>query len=192
MIMADVAVNTLIPAGVIIASAIAGIFSFVTLILSKEQKISEFRQKWIETLRDDISDFLGNIVVLGDMKQRDHAARVENSNLVFTPSEIKDCQAAVSSALTRILLKLNPDDKNENIQALIKHLNEIKLYTRSAKWDDVDKKIDLVREDSQKLLKQEWDRVKKGEPTFIWSKRIALSIFFGALIIGGYIARSYI
>jgi hypothetical protein len=128
MIMADVAVNTLIPAGVIIASAIAGIFSFVTLILSKEQKISEFRQKWIETLRDDISDFLGNIVVLGDMKQRDHAARVENSNLVFTPSEIKDCQAAVSSALTRILLKLNPDDKNENIQALIKHLNEIKLH----------------------------------------------------------------
>jgi hypothetical protein len=190
--MPEVPVNTLIPAGVIIASAIAGVFSFITLILSKEQKVSEFRQKWIETLRDDISDFLGNIVVLVDMKQRNRSARVANVNLVFTAGEIKDCQAAVSSSLTRIFLKLNPDDNNQNIKALIKHLDEIKSYTRSAKWDEINEKIDLVREDSQKLLKQEWDRVKKGEPAFVWAKRFALSTFLGAFSLGGYIVWSFI
>ncbi|MBB1431969.1 hypothetical protein [Pseudoalteromonas sp. SG43-4] len=190
--MPEIPVNTLIPAGVIIASAIAGVFSFISLILSKEQKVSEFRQKWIESLRDDISDFLGNIVVLVDMKQRDHSARVANANLVFTASEIKDCQAAVSSSLTKIFLKLNPDDKNINIIALVKHLDEIKSYTLSAKWGDINEKVDLVREDSQKLLKQQWDRVKKGEPAFVWAKRFALSIFFGAFILGGYIVWHFI
>lgn len=185
--MLEAPVNTLIPAGVIIASAIAGVFSFITLILSKEQQISEFRQKWIETLRDDISDFLGNIVVLVDMKKRQRSAKAANAGLIFTHSEIKDCQAAVSSSLTRIFLKLNPDDKNENIKALIKHLDEIKSCTQSARWNEINKKIDLVREDSQKLLKQEWDRVKRGEPAFVWAKRIALSIFFVAFSLGSYI-----
>lgn len=44
-----------------IVALIAVFVSFIGLIISKEQKISEFRQAWINTLRDDIAKFLGQV-----------------------------------------------------------------------------------------------------------------------------------
>jgi hypothetical protein len=43
------------------AALIAGYFSFVTLINSKEQKTSEFRQNWIDSLRNDIAEFTSSV-----------------------------------------------------------------------------------------------------------------------------------
>ena len=44
--------------GSIIAAAIAGLVVFVSTVLTKEQKTSEFRQAWIDELRKDISQFI--------------------------------------------------------------------------------------------------------------------------------------
>ena len=41
------------------AAILAAIASFLGLMISKESKISEFRQKWIDELRKDISWVLG-------------------------------------------------------------------------------------------------------------------------------------
>jgi hypothetical protein len=43
----------------IIVSLIAVIFSFIGLIITKEQKTSEFRQKWIDEIRSDIAKLMG-------------------------------------------------------------------------------------------------------------------------------------
>ena len=45
----DVAIGTMI------AAFIAGLVSLLSLIISKEQKVSEFRQAWIDALRAEIS-----------------------------------------------------------------------------------------------------------------------------------------
>ena len=42
----------------ILVAFIAGIVSFIGLVISKENKISEFRQTWIDELRKDISDYI--------------------------------------------------------------------------------------------------------------------------------------
>jgi hypothetical protein len=42
-----------------VAAIIAGTIAFLSTILAKEQKTSEFRQNWIDALREDIADFVG-------------------------------------------------------------------------------------------------------------------------------------
>jgi hypothetical protein len=42
--MTEIPVQALIPFGVISAAVIGGFFSLLSLIISKEQKVSEFRQ----------------------------------------------------------------------------------------------------------------------------------------------------
>src|SRR5947208_1351430 len=41
-------------AGAFLVAWIAGAFSLLGLIISKEQKVSEFRQSWIDALRNDL------------------------------------------------------------------------------------------------------------------------------------------
>src|ERR1039458_8879231 len=42
----------------IVVALIAGAFSLIAITLSKEQKVSEFRQAWIDGLRADLAAFL--------------------------------------------------------------------------------------------------------------------------------------
>ncbi len=57
----DLPSNWLIAAGAVTASLIAGLFSFLSLILSKEQKISEFRQNWIDNVQEDLSTYISSL-----------------------------------------------------------------------------------------------------------------------------------
>ena len=47
--------------GAIIAALIAGAFSYFNLVSSKEAKVSEFRQEWINALRSEISMYVSCI-----------------------------------------------------------------------------------------------------------------------------------
>ncbi|HKE96605.1 MAG TPA: hypothetical protein VKB34_20010, partial [Povalibacter sp.] len=49
--------QSIVAIATVVASLIAGVFSFVNLTLNKEQKTSEFRQAWIDALRADLSAF---------------------------------------------------------------------------------------------------------------------------------------
>ena len=42
----------------LVAALLAGAIAALTLIVNKENKISEFRQAWIDGLREDLTNFL--------------------------------------------------------------------------------------------------------------------------------------
>ena len=46
--------------GAIAAASIAGLLAFLGLIIAKENKTSEFRQAWIDSLRLDLSKLISN------------------------------------------------------------------------------------------------------------------------------------
>ncbi|MFT5717016.1 MAG: hypothetical protein ACI9T7_001199 [Oleiphilaceae bacterium] len=184
--MTDLPVNILIPAGVVIAATIAGVFSFVSLVLSKEQKVSEFRQKWIDGLREEVSDFIGNIVTVAEMQKRIKIAKEHEREPEFTRVDLKDFQAVISTAYTRIVLRLNPDDASSISKELITNLDVVRLAAQKGEWEKVNTEVVHVRTSAQKLLKEEWDRVKRGESAFIWSKRCAFIGFISAVFFGGY------
>jgi len=52
--------------GPIVAVVIAGAVAFLASVFSKAQKTSEFRQAWIDSLRNDLSELISITLQIGD------------------------------------------------------------------------------------------------------------------------------
>ena len=57
----DVPIQAYFALGAIFAALIAGFFSYLNLIISKESKISEFRQDWVDHLRTEIGNYAASV-----------------------------------------------------------------------------------------------------------------------------------
>lgn len=186
--MEGVPSNWLIPAGAILAALIAGLFSFFNLVLSKEQKLSELRQNWIDGLRNDIAEYISAVLAIEHLDAVYRHQHGDSLNYVDLSKATHEPHVNGSIALNRILLRLNPSDKSPAAKALLSELNKMKQLFSEAKYVEVSGCIPEMRKQAQLFLKAEWERVKKGEPTFRWSKRIALVILSAAIALGTYLA----
>jgi hypothetical protein len=171
-------------AGTIIAAAIAAFISLVGLIITKESKISEFRQAWIDALRADIATII----------TQSHAVSGAWDEAASSSDTAKwlDVQAHVVSlneAWVRIKLRLNPREKSSI--ALLEALKEHeKLYdaAREPGGSVPDFKAlftvtDKISKATQVVLKEEWERVKRGERFYRTSARLAGISVAAALVL---------
>jgi hypothetical protein len=87
--------------GAVFAAVVAGVVSLLGLIISKEQKTSEFRQAWIDTLRAEISALIAHANAI-------HAAEVTGSSKweMLRPDYIE-----INKAVGQVRLRLNPDEE---------------------------------------------------------------------------------
>lgn len=166
-------VKTVLPAiATMLAAVIAALVAFVTSVLSKEHKVSEFRQLWIDSLRDDISKFLSVTNVLAAMLEAklkkvsgsDRQKVIEEFCLEFREELIES-----ESVSNRILLRLN----DEEHKALIDGVKQLEKSFFLGQ-DVVLPEIDLLVEEFRSLLKSEWGRVKNGEAVFVAMKRFSM------------------
>lgn len=173
-----------IPIGAITAAVIAGLFSYLSLVLSKEQKLSEFRQSWIDGLRDDLSSY---IAAIHSVEYLDHTYRWqhgENLKLVDLATAIREPHMKAAISFSHIILRLNPGDKSAPQQDLVRVLQEARQAFIDRNYSEACSKFPELREKAQLVLKAEWERVKSGEPTYRWSKRITLLVLAAALVVG--------
>lgn len=99
--------NETIPAQAVIAIAtvvatlITGVIAIVNLTLSKEQKVSDFRQSWIDGLRDDLSKFLSGarFVAVSLADDRELMSINPRSSDVISRDRVADRAAVVQEAL---------------------------------------------------------------------------------------------
>lgn len=176
------------------AAIIAGVFSLVGLIVSKELKVSELRQHWINTLRDDLSKYLASIKTLYKLAE----AKLDSVNPPIDEFEETMCAEfrkdnkkeylELNETNNRILLRLNPDE-NDHIK-LINKINENTdlFYDKKCKRNQIDdgsKIIKEILEQSQLIIKREWEKVKKGEFIFRVLKYILFALFVLLVIFGG-------
>ena len=168
---------------VTIAIALIGAFvSFVGVILSKEQKISEFRLSWIEALRDDLAYLIARVQAI-------HATLKGTPGPINigTPQGLKLREEflELTQASVRIKLRLNP--KKESHKAVITLMDENeKLFETgigNAAFDQIDDFASRITEASQQLLRSVWEEVKRGEPVFRVTKWISLAIAVLALLL---------
>ncbi|EGM68730.1 hypothetical protein [Shewanella sp. HN-41] len=188
--MSEIPVNVLVPIGVVIAALIAGAFSFLSLVLTKEQQISQLRQNWIDALRDDISKYISALVsteeIYWAMKQK-HGDSVD---VLARSVETKEEHKVLAIAYSNIMMRLNPDDKSKHQKDLRKSLVQSKKLANNGKWYESVAMVDSIRDFAQLTLKEEWERVKIGEPSFVNSKRVAVIGVIIALLVAGLVIYS--
>ncbi len=149
-------------AGTIIAAVIAAIISLLGLLISKENKVSEFRQAWIDALREEVAAVIT------------HAHAIHGAYLARFPDNpeiwrnIREDFVSINEAWAKIKLRLNPhEDSSKAILEALKKYEGIFLENNNqpdfSKLDEADREL---LERTKVVLKEEWKNVKRGERTY--------------------------
>lgn len=167
--------------GPVLAAAIAGAIAFLASVFTKENKVSEFRQAWIDALRDDISDFVGTFYWVSDIAPR------KPDDL----TEMKEEFVKLERMQARIELRLN--DKKEHKELLRKLHGIVRLETFNIQDSRTrDKALHAFVAESRKILKKEWKRVKRGEITYQITKWVSLAIVLSFAVMAFLIVRGHV
>jgi hypothetical protein len=150
-------------AGTIVAAAIAAAISLLGLIISKESKVSEFRQAWIDSLREEIA----TVITRATAMKGAHLARFAAGADLWQVA--REDFVSLNEAWAKIRLRLNPKEQShaEVLLALKEH--EALFQRAAAAPDDAAlAAADLKLLDATRIvLKQEWERVKRGEFVYL-------------------------
>jgi hypothetical protein len=169
---------------VIVAALIAASLTFLSLLVSKEHKISEFRQAWIDSLRDDLAQILSHTHVIADAYK---AGVITDEKQDWVA--VREDLIAANSAEIRIRLRLNPnEDQNIAILDLIKELDDSYVIDCVPNYDTIYKLEEKITAQSHIILKKEWKRVKRGEKVFFATKWLSLVVVFAS---AGYFVYDY-
>lgn len=149
-----------LPQSAIIAAIIAGVISLFSLIISKENKISEFRQEWVNSLRNELATLIACVDAVNFHLSLEKSTQEDLSSAKKTLREMHEAKA-------KILLRINPKENLsiDTIAAIDNLLANIHK-TKQSELPQLKSDTDALIAASQKLLKFEWDRVKRGERIF--------------------------
>ncbi|HBK2697031.1 TPA: hypothetical protein ACH7H9_004524 [Escherichia coli] len=170
--------------GALIAAGVAVIGTLIVTHLTKKQRLSvevksRHRQEWINSLRKDISLICtkSNYIAydIREILQIDHTQRPDNTK---TFSEYILENSIITTAYFNVKLFLNPkeidhiniDNKITELQGYLKDFinenfksdSQLSSNILLKKRKRIDTKINEITTLSQKIFKDEWERIKKG------------------------------
>jgi hypothetical protein len=154
------------------AALIATGVTLLGILITNQAKVSEFRQQWINALRDDAASLITHTLML-------HGSTAENDD---------ESYSQLHQTTSRIRLRLNP--KEENTLAVIAAMNNMREANHSmAAFPEMNQYVDEFTVAVQKVLKTEWRRVKFGEPLY---RVIFLLVILSAMfLLGSFLYQSW-
>lgn len=172
-------------AAAIAAAVIAGSFSYLNLITAKENKVSEFRQQWIDSLRASISEYLAAFSYISILYKHFSEKNESSKDRFAMAMEVQETYSKVNKSYNDIVLRINPNESDPEGKALneafLSSLEKTRQHYNKARYMEAFRACDAVRETGKPLLKYEWKRVKRGEPSYNKSKKVALGALFTGL-----------
>lgn len=166
--------------GAVVAAFIAALVSLLSLIISKEQKTSEFRQAWIDALRADIA------AVVAHANAIHGAAAAQFDTPAKTWEAAREDFVGINQATANIRLRLN--SKEMESQAILKSIENLESHLSPGMVDF--RELDTIEKqmvaDAQVLLKKEWLRVRSGEPVFRAAKWLFLLLIMASVAFISY------
>jgi hypothetical protein len=173
------------------AAIIAAVLGFVGLVIAKENKTSEFRQQWIDSLRQDLSDYIAAVRLIAQSHKQFAAIPQPHEGHVELADQLKEVYLASSSSLARIRLRLNPDDRDPKLKELnlqlLKRVKEAQDALAAADYPQALRITNHLHEQAGPVLKLEWSRVKRGEWIYQlakWGTLLFLVSLFVLAIVG--------
>ncbi|EOE4561396.1 hypothetical protein [Enterobacter hormaechei] len=159
------------PWGAITAAIIAGAIAFVGMVVTKESKISDFRQEWINDLRTKIAELISIFDVIS--KESD-----------FSADEKNEAKKNVNRVIAEVRLRLNhsnPTAAERELGEVITDIN-LEIMTRGG---EVSKHYERLTKLTHLVLKEEWTRVKKGENSYMMIKNFlsVIAVILAAMTI---------
>lgn len=169
---ADLPAQALAAVATLVASLIAAAVGFVNLTLTKELKTSEFRQAWIDALREDLAKFLGAARAFARAVEVVHTFGPDYKDkvpLLIGDDKISELRYQAAETLSRIRLRLNPDEPehDELLRLLVKAVRiQNETLANGGSIQTTLDAIDAANDYARPVLKKEWKRVKAGELPF--------------------------
>jgi hypothetical protein len=166
--------------GILITGLLAGAFSVLALVIAKENRLSELRQAWIDSLRSDLGSFVAYATLIQayiSMFPRKDSDESDSEQLKRFWDENHDSYLELNKASTQIKLRLNPADPEPEAAQLLSEMQSLEgLFSRiqSSTVEAVAALTARIENLAQPLLKKEWERVKRGEK---WYRRSRLLAF---------------
>ena len=147
-----------------LVASIAG--PFVTLFVARRQfnanVLSANRQKWIETLRDAIAEFISLLVaamvVKANWKEDWQAGR---ALLAANPALLQEVERMVLSQC-KIRLLINPTEADHIKLYQLIDAAQRRIRSEASVDTETEKDIEDISRLAQVILKREWQRVKRG------------------------------
>jgi hypothetical protein len=178
----------------VLVAFVAGAFSLLNLTVSKESKVSEFRQAWIDALREDICLFVSHSQWIATETTEYLTGRTPDYTTHL--ANLRDSMIAMNQASTRVKLRLHQEERDT--KALMLSMKAVQEFLESA--PDNPKALSVGFRESSKeveinaalVLRNEWKVVKKGEKGYRFAKRLAYlsitaSILMLILLVSGFL-----
>jgi hypothetical protein len=144
--------------GAVGAAIIAGLVSLLGLIIGKEQKVSEFRQAWIDELRKCLVSYVVNINSIAD------SVRLKKSGQTIDTKDLMAHYKLLNEASNGIKLRVNSiEQPAKQLLDIMERFEEISSDNSSLTPEKIRNIEQKFLESSRDLLKFEWKRVKRGE-----------------------------
>lgn len=158
----------------VVAAIVAATVAMLSLLISKENKISEFRQGWVDALREDLSEYLALLVHTLGVSAIKRGESVEAAKQYLEQNEAAMLRIGILKF--RIRLRLNSTEHKRLIDLLKYSDNSsgIEILTNPVHVSEYMKQFTT---ESARVLKYEWSRVKRGETFFNvakWSSLLAI------------------
>ena len=151
--------------------ALAGLIAAMSAVIGKENKISEFRQAWIDHQREDLAVIAAEAVAYG--KEPDAAKKVERL-------------ALFDGARARIELRENPTKEEwTEIRTDIGTLRDIMIAADTVAIGGLTLSILAA---ARLPLKANWTIVKKGEPWYRYFKNALVVAMIATVTLGVTVA----
>lgn len=152
---------------------VAGLIAAMSAVIGKENKISEFRQAWIDAQRNDLATLTSEAIA--------YVGEIESSKKV-------DRLAAFDAAHARIELRENPE--REEWTAVRSEMDALREDMLKPAPDTVAlrNRRSTILDAARLPLKANWTIVKTGEPWFRRFKRAIIVAIVAAVTIGVTVA----
>jgi hypothetical protein len=157
--------------GTVAAALVAGGIARANLIASKETKISEFRQAWINALRDDLAALFSNTRTLARAVQESRAHEPGTTKeFAIEQSKITAVRHGAAETYHRIRLRLNAGqaDHKELLRLLGAMMGAQQSYMINNEGDVAEPiaAVEKAASYAEGVLKTEWETVKFGERAY--------------------------